>query len=791
MTSLSTIQFISQVKLGELRDQRALLLAAYGELTESCDGASPVQALKILFEGLQEIEVADKPLHPDMGNFELLLDGTAPSDEIVQFWRQKLDAEVVAGRLRADIVYLFGALLGEWGDNERSRQTFLEQRRQAHDNMLQNASTPASAPQAQSLMDELLENIGYRLRDISDGIDQQITERLESGDGASVDLYAIATNIYLPADVRREARRFRDDQVLYTQFHDAIRIITRDLRSWTWPSDGVATRAVWTRNKWRLYPNLSLIQLSILSSFGQLWSAAIESQYSNPVGILNRRRRLQKLRELDAPAVIVDVERRMLAIEENRTDLGWYESVDPWDGAPVFPVDGKLDGLVTRRATEQMSLRESDRRPYYDGYGANQMVSLINAEIQTLRAAYPDRPLFVANLDIRDFFASVPHDLVVTMVKGLGLSSEDSDVIRGFLQVPLLIDGKIVPAQCGLPMDQDLSHWLAEWLMRLMERSVHRNAAVRIIRQVDDICLLAPTAKDLVAAWEAIEQFLEKCGLEINRDKCGACAFGADLPDELPNLAPRWGLLELTSSGDWQVNEASFQMVCTTTRDQIRAKDAILAKVMTYNAYLRYLTSAVGLSTDLGDVHRKSTNDALQRFEGELFDDNTGIVDELRSEIRDRHLKDMELDLPESWMYWPVTAGGLGLRSATILAGQHQMAFDDRRSKRIPPPKIRSVDWQLENPDWLAFYNSHFEAIVPAAPKESRVMKALVDDFIARGQEISAGKQETLSDYWRWVLSIYGPQILEKLGTFRFLLTDLVPLQLIHEQLLTSSSIDE
>ena len=63
-------------------------------------------------------------------------------------------------------------------------------------------------------------------------------------------------------------------------------------------------------------------------------------------------------------------------------------------------------------------------------------------------------------------------------------------------------------------------------------------------------------------------------------------------------------------------------------------------------------------------------------------------------------------------------------------------------------------------------------------------MKALVDDFIARGQEISGGKQQGLSDYWRWVLSVYGPEILDRFGTFRFLLTDLVPLQLIHEQLL-------
>lgn len=52
-----------------------------------------------------------------------------------------------------------------------------------------------------------------------------------------------------------------------------------------------------------------------------------------------------------------------------------------------------------------------------------------------------------------------------------------------------------------------------------------------------------------------------------------------------------------------------------------------------------------------------------------------------------------------------------------------------------------------------------------------------------------AGKQEGLSDYWRWVLCIYGPEIMDKFGSFRFLLTDLVPLQLIHEQLMRDSSL--
>jgi hypothetical protein len=108
----------------------------------------------------------------------------------------------------------------------------------------------------------------------------------------------------------------------------------------------------------------------------------------------------------------------------------------------------------------------------------------------------------------------------------------------------------------------------------------------------------------------------------------------------------------------------------------------------------------------------------------------------------------------------------------------------------VPVPVSRPSNWQHGDARWSAFYEDQLRTVEPGRPKESKTMKALVDDFIARSQEISGGNQEGLSDYWRWVLCVYGPEILDKFGTFRFLLTDLVPLQLIHEQLLRDNSFE-
>ena len=81
------------------------------------------------------------------------------------------------------------------------------------------------------------------------------------------------------------------------------------------------------------------------------------------------------------------------------------------------------------------------------------------------------------------------------------------------------------------------------------------------------------------------------------------------------------------------------------------------------------------------------------------------------------------------------------------------------------------------------------KSITPSEPGETPEREALVKDFIERGKEISGGHQDSLSSYWQWILAIYGPEILESFGTFRFLITELVPLQLIHRQLVRSTSL--
>lgn len=786
---LSTIQFISQVKLEELRRQRTLLVESYDKLRADCEGKTPQEALRLLYIGLGRISIGRKPLHPDLGNLDLLVHAAAPSPEIIALWRRRLETEWATGRLRADIVYLFGALLGEWGVEDAGKREFLLERQQVRDSLLGEVVMPSPANEHHRLLEDLFAGFGDQRRDLPAKVAEGMAAVRSIGDHLVDHLPGIAGNQYLPSEVRREARRFAIDQVLQTQFIDALNVAARAMVSWTWPAEGIASRVLWTRNKWRLYLNQTLVEISLANCLGAFWTRTLEHCFTDSFLKINRLSRLAKLQELRSPPVILENEERMLREQEAKIDLGWYEPIDPWDNTPIIPPDRKIGGIVAVRAGLQGHLRRNSGGYY--AYGANAMVQLVHAEVQTLRVAFPDKPLFIAKLDLRDYFASIPHDVLLTMVRGFGLGDTEVNSIRRFLEVPYLIQDKVTRARRGVPMEQKLSHLLAEWLLRLMERFVHERARVRIIRQIDDICLLAPSAQQLETAWNAVRTFINACGLHINNDKCGTLALGSDGVVDLPSASPRWGLLELNPEGQWQVHEPTFKSFLEDTRRSVSAKHAVLSKVTLYNGHLRYLTSALGLALDLGATHRRSINQTLHQFDADFFGPGNGIVGWLQREIQHRYLQGTQItSLPESWMYWPITAGGLSLRCALVLSGQFQVAYDARQKNPVAAPTSRPDNWQNGDSKWTAFYNHLHARLEPAKPNESAVMKTLINDFIARGQEISAGKQTSLSDYWRWILSIYGPEILERFGTFRFLLTDLVPLQLIHEQLLHESSLD-
>ncbi len=480
-------------------------------------------------------------------------------------------------------------------------------------------------------------------------------------------LERLAKDIYQPPPLRREARRILANKLLSKELDDALSILMMDLPTWDWPAEGLATRALWTRNKWRLYVQEDLATACLLEILGFRWVGIFERLIGDQSQVRDRRARLKQLIELNAPDVIIENERRMFRIAEQLVDLGLPEEKDIWDITEPpegWKQEAEHDSILEKRAAVQRSLRRLDVGRDYDGeYGTmNRAVPLVHAEVQLARAVSPNRPIHVLKVDLKDFYASIPHDVLLTVLRRLGLAEEDLTFFTRFLSVRLSDEsGSVRRMRRGVPMNHALSGMLAELLLRLLEKYVLQRARVRIIRLVDDLCILSPDAGVTLAAWKAVVEFCAACGLRVNEEKSGTVCLGGPPADGLPRGRPRWGMLELDERGEWQLHEETFSAHFKQARERVNAAPSILSRVQLYNANLKYLLESLTLGADLGEQHRDSAERAVARFHHHFFGPDKGIVAGICEAIRTRFEPGGRGlgDIPEGWVYWPITAGGL------------------------------------------------------------------------------------------------------------------------------------
>ena len=797
--SRSVEGFITRMKLTELRRQRDRLGSAYRRLeTRAAQAASPEQRLRVLAEGLQEIRFAGANLHEDASRLAPLAEAMRADGvgtEVAELWLDRLENQLAAGRLRSEFVYAFGVLLEQWASEQ--------------DETPRPASGAEGTTEAAVQRERLLAFVrsdpdptGHG--DVFDAIFADVEDRLTrlpevwrktfgdwmadwrpSGDAAAL----LQEDVFQAAWLRREAGRFGSGGEHFRDFADALALLAAAQPQWDWPEDGVPAEAVWTRNKWRLYPRPDLPTACLWTEIGWAWQEKVEKAIDTAEAVTLRQGRLRMLRDLGSPEVILQNEIRMLDAARDRVSIPMVEIADPWDGsdaeAGASPAPDS-NCIILERLRRQSQAREFQSGGGY-GYGATSWsILLTHAEIRLLRAAFPDRPVHVVKTDLRDFFASVPHAVLLDLLDRLRLPRAERELIRRYLRVPLRTDAEdaddrpVRHAVRGVPMGFGLSGFLADLLLRCMERYVCLEAPVRIVRQVDDVTILAPTADAAVLAWRRLREFCAGCGLKVNEPKSGAVCIGPGrTPAGLPDRLPRWAMLQLEPSGRWGVHRPTFEAHRRQSRERVLGAESILAQVQQYNADVQFLWTSLSLTADLGDEHYAAVVDAARGFQRDTFGPDDGIVVRLTDEVRQRCFGGDETPVPEGWVHWPVTAGGLGLRNAVLEATIHPRLYD----RHPPAPDRRSDDWQRRDNDWLSFYRGLIREVDPVEPHGTPQTKALAKDFISRGKAISGGRQSGLSPYWRWVLTVYGPEILARFGTFRFLITELVPLQLIGDRL--------
>jgi hypothetical protein len=222
----------------------------------------------------------------------------------------------------------------------------------------------------------------------------------------------------------------------------------------------------------------------------------------------------------------------------------------------------------------------------------------------------------------------------------------------------------------------------------------------------------------------------------------------------------------------WRLHAAHLDALVEDARVRIDAQSSLLGSIRVHGESLRMFEQSLAMWLPLDGTHRASVAAALDRFEDGVFGGRSPL-EWCRSRL-DEGARDA---LTESLLHWPITAGGFGLRHAHVQAARAERVW--RARAHVSPPDERGGDWEVRDRGWGRFFGQWSEPMGQPHMPASTQMEALIQDFIRRGSEVGGRTQRGLGPYWRAVVQMYGPQILEDFGTFRFLITELVPLRLI------------
>jgi len=449
---MSSVSFIAQMKLWRLREQREVLLARYDAIAaDAARAADSSERLRALYDGLRAMEVAGAKLHPEVCNLDASLLGSrcgVPVDRAIE----RLEREVRAGRLRCDVMWAFGALLEQWASSKGAPTD------EAHDARV--ADLVARSPAAIDLdfVSRVLAGVdlaGARERLAKD-------EPLVTAEGVRAALDGLAFDGEKKGALRAEARRFAADAELLKDLVDALRMLGGELDHWGWPEEGVALRSVWTGDRWRVHVDEDLVTAVMIELFAARWQKVGNELRS---GRSRRIERYARLRELAAPAVILENEARML--DETAgvlADPMLGKDLEP--GAVLLARDGAQTELLTASTTSAAG--------YAYGGGVRSLIAATNAELRVARAARPNAPYFGIKTDLEDFFPSIDHRLVLAIAEAFGIPRPWLEVLGRYLAVPVRRGDDVRVLRRGLPLGHDLSRLLAELVLAVVELHARR-----------------------------------------------------------------------------------------------------------------------------------------------------------------------------------------------------------------------------------------------------------------------------------------------------------------------------
>lgn len=125
---------------------------------------------------------------------------------------------------------------------------------------------------------------------------------------------------------------------------------------------------------------------------------------------------------------------------------------------------------------------------------------------------------WVVDADLRDFFGSVDHEKLITLVNQRVSDGRVLRLLRRMLKAGCIASGNRLPTEQGAPQGGVVSPLLSNILLTPFDREMRR-MGYRLTRYADDWVVTCRTRSEAQAALRVAAQILEKLGVELHVEK--------------------------------------------------------------------------------------------------------------------------------------------------------------------------------------------------------------------------------------------------------------------------------